>query len=182
MGGTHYDTLGVSKDASIEDIKATFRKLSKETHPDVGGENACAEKFKRISHAASILTSPSKREAYDLQVQAPFRGSLHRQDFVKRNKSPQQRPTTNLQIFWSTVLRPRNLVLGSFAVLTTVTALNYLSGTEKKQVRNHSHKVQAWKNPKTDQCEQPAPWDPIYKKLKPKLTMVPRDQVKTRTR
>lgn len=51
-GNNHYGTLGVERDASTREIKKAFLKLSKETHPDVGGKTACIEKFKVISEAA----------------------------------------------------------------------------------------------------------------------------------
>ena len=48
----HYETLGVARDSKVKDIKSAFLKLSKETHPDVGGKTANVERFKRISEAA----------------------------------------------------------------------------------------------------------------------------------
>jgi DnaJ-class molecular chaperone len=58
-----YDKLGVSKDASKQDITKAFRKLAVEHHPDKGGNE---EKFKDISHAYEILTDEDKRKRYDL--------------------------------------------------------------------------------------------------------------------
>ena len=44
----YYETLGVSKDASQDEIKSAFRKLAKQYHPDVNKEPGAAEKFKEI--------------------------------------------------------------------------------------------------------------------------------------
>ncbi len=62
MAKDFYDILGVSKDASKADIKKAFRKLSKEHHPDKGGDEA---KFKEISEAYEILSDDQKRAQYD---------------------------------------------------------------------------------------------------------------------
>ena len=80
----HYDTLGVRRDASLETIKAEFRKLSMELHPDVGGSKACAEKFKEISVAAHVLTNEKRRRVYDYQLREA--GSLHASHLHHRNR------------------------------------------------------------------------------------------------
>ncbi len=61
-----YDVLGLSKDASAEDIKRVYRQKSKEWHPDKHkGDKAAEEKFKEINEAYSILSDPKKRSQYD---------------------------------------------------------------------------------------------------------------------
>jgi len=61
-----YATLGVSKDASAEDIKKSYRKLARAHHPDNHPGDAKAEqKFKEISEAYSVLSSRDKRKEYD---------------------------------------------------------------------------------------------------------------------
>jgi DnaJ family protein A protein 2 len=57
-----YSVLGVSKDASVDDIKKAYRKLARTHHPDKGGDS---EKFKQISNAHEILTDPQKRQNLD---------------------------------------------------------------------------------------------------------------------
>lgn len=57
-----YEVLGVPKDASIDDIKKAFRKLSHQHHPDKGGE---AKKFQEINQAYQILSDPQKRAQFD---------------------------------------------------------------------------------------------------------------------
>lgn len=57
-----YDDLGVSPDASAEEIQAAYRKAAKEHHPDAGGK---AEAFARISRAIAVLRDPERRARYD---------------------------------------------------------------------------------------------------------------------
>jgi DnaJ-class molecular chaperone len=59
---THYETLGVSKDASPDEIKRAFRKLASQHHPDKGGDT---KKFQEIQAAYDTLSSPEKKAAYD---------------------------------------------------------------------------------------------------------------------
>ena len=57
-----YDTLGVAKNASADEIKKAYRKLAREHHPDGGGDEA---RFKEIQGAYDVLSDPEKRQAYD---------------------------------------------------------------------------------------------------------------------
>lgn len=59
---TLYKTLGVSKDASADDIRKAYRKIALKEHPDKGGD---PEKFKAATKAYEILSNPDKRRAYD---------------------------------------------------------------------------------------------------------------------
>ncbi len=62
MTKSYYDILGVSKNASKDEIKKAFRKLSKEHHPDKGGDE---KKFKEISQAYEVLSDDQKKAQYD---------------------------------------------------------------------------------------------------------------------
>ena len=61
-----YETLGVDRDASFDDIKKAYRKLARSYHPDVNPDPAMAEKFKEITAAYEILSDPDKRQNYDV--------------------------------------------------------------------------------------------------------------------
>lgn len=61
----YYEVLGVSKDASQDDIKKAYRNLAKKYHPDVSTEPNATEKFAEIQVAYDCLSDPSKRENYD---------------------------------------------------------------------------------------------------------------------
>ena len=67
----HYQVLGVSKTASADEIKAAYRKLSKQFHPDVNKDSNAEEKFKQINEAYSVLSDPNKKAGID-QPSHPF--------------------------------------------------------------------------------------------------------------
>ena len=62
----YYETLGVPKTASDEEIRSAFRKLARKHHPDVAKDKKAAEeKFKEINEAYEVLGDPEKRKKYD---------------------------------------------------------------------------------------------------------------------
>lgn len=64
----YYKTLGVKKDASAAEIKKAYRKLARDNHPDSNpGDQVAEERFKEVSEAYSVLSSPEKRKQYDEQ-------------------------------------------------------------------------------------------------------------------
>ncbi|MEI7478309.1 MAG: DnaJ domain-containing protein [bacterium] len=58
----YYEVLGVTEEASEEEIKKAFRKLAMQHHPDKGGDQ---EKFKTINEAYQLLSDPQKKQQYD---------------------------------------------------------------------------------------------------------------------
>lgn len=65
MPGDYYEILGVSRDASKEDIKRAFRRLARQYHPDVNKEPGAEERFKEINRAYEVLSEPETRARYD---------------------------------------------------------------------------------------------------------------------
>jgi curved DNA-binding protein len=61
----YYETLGVERDASEDDIRRAYRKLARKYHPDVSKEDDAEDRFKEISEAYEVLRDSEKRERYD---------------------------------------------------------------------------------------------------------------------
>ncbi len=80
-----YETLGIQKDAAVEEIRRAYKDLARQKHPDRGGD---PEEFKKIQEAHEILTDESRRRMYDLtgstsdQPMASHPGQGHPFDFM----------------------------------------------------------------------------------------------------
>ena len=80
---SHYECLGISKQASADEIKKAYRKKSLLFHPDK--PNGDAEKFKKINEAYQTLSDPQKKNIYDIQQ----KGGIPRQGNIPHNFHPQ---------------------------------------------------------------------------------------------
>jgi curved DNA-binding protein len=61
----YYESLGIERGASEEEIKKAYRRLARQHHPDISKEEGAEERFKDISEAYQTLSDPEKRQAYD---------------------------------------------------------------------------------------------------------------------
>lgn len=186
----HYDVLGVTKQATQDEIKVAFRKLSFEHHPDVAKE-ADGETFKSIANAHSVLSNPNERRKYDRELlerkmwrQPGFRPPGQGGDWYGGDNI--RRPTGNnrgMSVAMETLSHPRYILMGVVGFGGIFMLASFLGGISSRQPEYyyHSEMVEAWKNPSTGRWEQPAPWDPVYRKLKPKLELVPREKVQRRS-
>lgn len=82
MSNSLYDTLGISKSASSEEIKKAYRRLARKYHPDINKEKGAEEKFKEINAAYEILSDEQKRAQYDRYGDSMFGGQSF-SDFSK---------------------------------------------------------------------------------------------------
>ncbi len=80
----YYEVLGVSRDASAEDIKKAYRRLAMQYHPDRNpGDKAAEERFKAINEAYAVLSDPEKRRQYDQFGADGFRQRYTQEDIFR---------------------------------------------------------------------------------------------------
>lgn len=78
----YYQTLGLTREATPDDVKKAYRKLARKFHPDVSKEPDAEARFKEINEANEVLKDPEKRAAYDAV------GSRWQQDQAAGRASP----------------------------------------------------------------------------------------------
>ena len=74
MSNSLYETLGIEKGASADEIKKAYRRLARKYHPDINKEKGAEEKFKEINAAYEILSDEQKRAQYDRYGDSMFGG------------------------------------------------------------------------------------------------------------
>ncbi len=83
-GKDYYKILGVSKSASPEEIKKSYRKLALKYHPDQNkGDKSAEAKFKEISEAYAVLSDPEKRKNYDMFGAEGFQNRFTQEDIFR---------------------------------------------------------------------------------------------------
>ncbi|XP_010487680.1 PREDICTED: uncharacterized protein LOC104765628 [Camelina sativa] len=76
-GTDHYSTLKVNRNATLQEIKSSYRKLARKYHPDMNKHPGAEDKFKEISAAYEVLSDEEKRSAYDRFGEAGLEGDFN---------------------------------------------------------------------------------------------------------
>ena len=74
MSKSLYETLGVSENASADEIKKAYRKLARKYHPDINKDESAVDKFKEINAAYEVLSDTQKKSQYDQHGDSMFGG------------------------------------------------------------------------------------------------------------
>lgn len=82
MSKSLYETLGISENASADEIKKSYRKLARKYHPDINKEESAIEKFKEINAAYEVLSDEEKKAQYDQYGDQMF-GGQNFHDFAR---------------------------------------------------------------------------------------------------
>lgn len=89
----HYQTLGIKRDASNDDIKKAYRKLAQKFHPDKNdGDKFFEERFKEIKEAYEILSDPYEKGKYDSNYDYFFNGQQKTSQTYTRKEEPKYEP------------------------------------------------------------------------------------------
>lgn len=111
----YFEILGVSENASDDEIKKAYRKMSKQYHPDVNPEGG--EKFKEIAEAYDVLSNPDKKNNYLNSLNNPFAGSQF-EEFFKDMFQNGGRPTQRQRKVPDKILKVGINVLESYKGVT----------------------------------------------------------------
>ncbi|WCJ42120.1 Molecular chaperone Hsp40/DnaJ family protein [Euphorbia peplus] len=84
----HYSTLNVPKNASLQEIKSSYRKLARKYHPDMSKAPGTEDKFKEISAAYEVLSDEEKRSLYDRFGEAGVQGEYDGSDAGSQGMDP----------------------------------------------------------------------------------------------
>lgn len=91
-----YEILGVSENASPEEVKSAYRKLAKQYHPDVNKSPNAEEKFKEISQAYEDIVNPQPKQEFNQPPPNPF--DLFNFDFFGQHRTPQVNTPITIRI------------------------------------------------------------------------------------
>lgn len=120
----HYEVLGVSRDASEDEIKKAYRKLARELHPDVNPDPTAAERFKLVTHAYEVLSDANSRSAYDRGGSQGFGlGDIFESFFGSSQRGPQSRAQRGQDALLRVDLELHEAIFGVHKTLTIDTAV-----------------------------------------------------------
>jgi DnaJ-class molecular chaperone len=175
----HYSVLGLTDRATADEIKAAYFKLAKEHHPDANKNPGSAERFRLIAASYEVLKNDETRAQYLIEKNGVAMGEEWnrarrnnyndvRGDFDRASEKMKANNRTAFKLMgmFESFIHPRTLFVliptGMFTYWVFSSAFKDNQGDVKGG--QGGQMVAAWKNAKTNRWEEPAPWDPEYKK------------------
>ena len=120
----HYEVLGVSRNASEDEIKKAYRKLARELHPDINPSPEAQERFKLVTHAYEVLSDPNERASYDRGGNDGFGlGDIFESFFGGGQRGPQSRAQRGQDALLRIDLSLQEAIFGAQKTLTIDTAI-----------------------------------------------------------
>eukprot|EP00596_Hydrurales_sp_CCMP1899_P005993 CAMPEP_0119043816 /NCGR_PEP_ID=MMETSP1177-20130426/26133_1 /TAXON_ID=2985 /ORGANISM="Ochromonas sp, Strain CCMP1899" /LENGTH=208 /DNA_ID=CAMNT_0007012771 /DNA_START=108 /DNA_END=734 /DNA_ORIENTATION=+ len=183
----HFKVLEIDEKSSSEDIKKAYRRLAKLYHPDADKETASVDRFRLISASYEILKDERSREDYlslkngnEWEKQKNVRYNDVKSDFERAANKQRAKDVNHFMYTVERIMHPKTLfILLPAGIFSYWFLSSYIPSLFKKEpvmddgsvaatiskARKFKEidKVEAWKNPRTNQWESPAPWDPDYK-------------------
>jgi len=120
----YYEVLGVSQNATTEEIKKAYRKLARELHPDINPDPQAQEKFKAVTHAYDVLSDPQEREKYDRGGDQGFGlGDIFDTFFGGGPRGPKSRAQRGQDALLRVDLDLKEAIFGASKTMTITTAV-----------------------------------------------------------
>lgn len=120
----YYEVLGVSQNATTEEIKKAYRKLARELHPDINPDEDAQERFKAVTHAYEVLSDPQERDKYDRGGdQGVGLGDIFETFFGGGQRGPKSRSQRGQDALLRVDLDLKEAVFGASKTMTITTAV-----------------------------------------------------------
>ena len=120
----HYEVLGLSRDATADEIKKSYRRLARELHPDINPAPEAQDRFKQVTHAYEVLSDPQTRAQYDRGGDAAFGlGDIFETFFGSPQRGPRSRSQRGQDALLRIDLELSEAIFGANKTLTIDTAI-----------------------------------------------------------
>lgn len=96
-----YAVLGISRDASDQQVQRAYRRLAKRYHPDLHADPQTSQQMRRINQAWETLSSPGSRAQYDAESSLPRSASFERWSAPARRSAPASPPPQDRNTAWA---------------------------------------------------------------------------------